>query len=75
MNKQLKWNYKEVFQGHDIRPLCESLMGQTDDDISQCKEGAVVLINAPSGKSSLHCKDHANERFLGLPPMFSQTTS
>ena len=61
-NTRNKWDYKKVYQGR-----CESLIGQTDDDISQCKKDANVLINAPSGKSSLHCKDHANDRFLGLP--------
>jgi len=68
-----KWNYTEVDQLQNL--ICESLIGQSDDDISQCKEVAIVLIDAPSGKRSLHCKDHANERFLGLPAMFSQATT
>jgi len=67
------WRYTKLDPLADL--VCQSLIGQSDDDISQCKEAAIVLINAPSGKQSRHCKDHANERFLGLPPMFSQATT
>lgn len=51
-----------------IKLICESLIGQSDDDISQCDQAAVIKITSPSGKRSLHCKAHATERFLGVPP-------
>ena len=84
MNKQQKWNYKKVNEHQKFLPdnfepiayiLCEQWVGQSDDDIKVCEEVAVIEVDAPSGKSSMYCKTHANERLLGLPPMFSQTTS
>jgi hypothetical protein len=61
-----KWNYKKVGENQEFRPdTCEQLIGQSDGDIEACKEVAYLKVNAPSGKSSLYCRDHAAQRLLG----------
>ena len=46
--------------------LCEQYIGELDDDIN-CEKIALVSANAPmDGKSSMYCKDHANERLPGF---------
>ena len=74
-----KFNYKKVNEHQKFLPdnfgsiaymLCEQLVGQADEDIKECEEVAIVEVNAPSGRNSMYCKTHANERLLGLPTMF-----
>jgi hypothetical protein len=79
-----KWKYKKVNEHQKFLPdnfgpiaylLCEQLVGQSDADIKVCEEAAIVEVDAPSGRNSMYCKAHANERLLGLPSMFSQATT